>query len=97
MPNGWLRTLFSLESEGLRKVCSPSASSWSVGVALTSGGIDSVVANARVDTASFTDLLVAFGAEVDRGCVAIFLCAHLKPGVGVFFDAICEPADTIGR
>src|SRR5215469_16625462 len=65
-------------------------------MALASNGIDSVGARARVDTTCFTDLFDAFGAEIDRGGLAVFRRAHLKPGMGVFSDAIREPADSIG-
>lgn len=65
-------------------------------MASASSGIDSAGTRARVDTARLTDLFDAFGAEVDRGGLAVFLRAHLKPGMGVFSDALGEPTDSIG-
>ena len=64
-------------------------------MAPASSGIDSAGTRARVDTARLTDLFDALGTEVDRGGLAVFRRAHLKPGMGVFFDAIGEPADSI--
>src|SRR5437588_9475352 len=66
-------------------------------MAPTSSGIDSVGTGARVDTARLTDLCDAFGAEVNRGGLAVFLRAHLKPGMGVFSDAIGKSAESVSR
>ena len=66
-------------------------------MALASSGIDSIGARIRVDTARFIDLFDALRAEVDRDGLAVFLRAHVKPGMRVFSDAIREPANSIGR
>src|SRR5207248_6923375 len=48
-----------------------------------------------VDTTRFTDLFDAFGTEVDRGSLAVFLRAHFKPGVGVCVDLVGESSQSI--
>ena len=66
-------------------------------MALTSSGIDSIGTHARINTARLTDLFDAFGTEVDRDGLAVFLRAHLKPGMGVLYDAIGKSAESLSR
>lgn len=63
---------------------------------MTPSGIDSVGAGARIVPTRPIDLFNAFGAEIDWNGLAIFFRAHLEPGMGIFFNAIRERADSIG-
>src|SRR5579884_4393856 len=66
-------------------------------MALTASGVNLVSANIGVDAAGLIDLFDAFGAEVDRGGLAVFRCAHLKPCQCIFFDTVGKPTDGLGR